>query len=136
MAAEANAWKVMYGRKMNTEYLTLMENVMEQIEDLSRRLSRPIKDLDDVRQAMATLKEIREKEIYIDSCLGPVEVGTAPLDHIGTSECMSSTLNFNLSQESYSLLAKFGIQVAREEAEKVDTFRYSWQKLQTLGVSL
>lgn len=90
MAAEANAWKVMYGRKMNTEYLTLMENVMEQIEDLSRRLSRPIKDLDDVRQAMATLKEIREKEIYIDSCLGPVEVGTDPLDHIGMSECMSS----------------------------------------------
>lgn len=44
--------------------------------------------------------------------------------------------NLNLSQESYSLLAKFGIQVAREEAEKVDTFRYSWQKLQTLGVSL
>jgi dynein heavy chain len=107
MAAEANAWKVLYGRKMNTEYLTLMENIMEQIEDLSRRLSRPIKDLDDVRQAMATLKEIREKEIYIDSCLGPVE-------------------------ETYSLLAKFGIQVAREEADKVDTFRYSWQKLLTL----
>ena len=79
MAAEANAWKVLYGRKMNTEYLTLMENIMEQIEDLSRRLSRPIKDLDDVRQAMATLKEIREKEIYIDSCLGPVEVSMKPL---------------------------------------------------------
>ena len=79
MAAEANAWKVLYGRKMNTEYLTLMDNVMEQIEDLSRRLSRPIKDLDDVRQAMATLKETREKEIYIDSCLGPVEVSMNPL---------------------------------------------------------
>ena len=77
MVAEANAWKVLYGRKMNTEYLTLMENAMEQIEDLSKRLSRPIKDLDDVRQAMATQKEIREKEIYIDSCLGPVEVSTA-----------------------------------------------------------
>ena len=76
MAAEANAWKVLYGRNMNTKYLTLMEQIMEQIEDLSKRLSRPINDLDDVRQAMATLKEIREKEIYIDSCLGPVEVST------------------------------------------------------------
>ena len=74
MAAEANAWKVLYGRNMNTKYLTLMEQVMEQIDDMSRRLSRPIKDLDDIRQAMSTLKEIRENEIYIDSCLGPVEV--------------------------------------------------------------
>lgn len=76
MAAEANAWKVLYGRKMNTKYLSLMEDVTEQIDDLSKRLSRPIKDLDDVRQAMGTLREIREKEIYIDSCLGPVEVNT------------------------------------------------------------
>ena len=74
MAAEANAWKVLYGRNMNTKYLTLMEQIMEQIEDFSKRLSRPIKDLDDVRQAMATQKEIRENEIYIDSCLAPVEV--------------------------------------------------------------
>ena len=74
MAAEANAWKVWYGRKMNTQYLSLMEDAMEQIDDLSKKLSRPVQDLDDVRQAMAALKEIREKEIYIDSCLGPVEV--------------------------------------------------------------
>ena len=74
MAAEANAWKVLYGRNMNTKYLNLMEEIMEQIEDMTKRLSRPIKDLDDIRQGMATLKEMREKEIYIDNCLGPVEV--------------------------------------------------------------
>ena len=33
------------------------------------------------------------------------------------------------------MLSKFGIQVAREEVERVDTFRYSWLKLLTLGVS-
>ena len=47
---------------------------MEQIDDLQKRLSRPIKDLDDVRQAMASLKELRENEIEIDSSLSPVEV--------------------------------------------------------------
>ena len=43
---------------------------------------------------------------------------------------------FNLFvQESYSLLAKYQISVAREEADKVDTFRFAWQKLNTLAVS-
>lgn len=31
------------------------------------------------------------------------------------------------------MLAKFQISVAREEAERVDTFRYSWQKLLALA---
>ena len=75
IAAEAKGWRVTYGRHMNTKYLTLMEKIMEQIEDLQKRLSRPIKDLDDVRQAMASLKELRENEIEIDSAINPVEVG-------------------------------------------------------------
>ena len=74
MVAEANAWKVLYGRNMNKKYLTLMEQIMEQVDDMSKRLSRPIKDLDDVRQAMAAQREVREKEIFIDTSLGPVEV--------------------------------------------------------------
>ena len=74
MRAEAKAWKVLYGRSMNTNYLSLMEKIMEIIEDLSKRLSRPINDLDDVRQAMATLKELRDNEIFIDSSLDPIEV--------------------------------------------------------------
>ena len=74
ITAEAKSWRVTYGRHMNTKYLTLMDRIMEHIEDLHKRLSRPIKDLDDVRQAMATLKELRENEIEMDSALGPVEV--------------------------------------------------------------
>ena len=74
MAAETKAWKVLYGRSMNTKYQGLMDEVLEQIDDLTKRLSRPIKDLDDVRQSMAALKDLRENEIHIDSSLGPVEV--------------------------------------------------------------
>ena len=33
------------------------------------------------------------------------------------------------------MLAKYQISVAKEEAEKVDTFRFAWQKLNTLAVS-
>ena len=40
----------------------------------------------------------------------------------------------SLSQESYALLAKFQVHVAKEEVEKVDTFRYAWEKLLALSV--
>ena len=59
---------------MNKKYSTLLDSILEQIEDLSKRLSRPIKDLDDIRVAMGALKEIRENEIYIDMSLAPIEV--------------------------------------------------------------
>ena len=74
MIAEAKDWKLLYGRNMNSTYSQLMEKIMDQIDDLSKRLSRKIKDLDDVRQAMAALKELRENEIFIDFSLGPIEV--------------------------------------------------------------
>ena len=74
MSAEAKSWKVAYGRNMNTRYLTLMEQIMEQIDDMQKKLQRPVKDLDDVRTAMSTLKDIRENEIHIDNSLSPVEV--------------------------------------------------------------
>ena len=51
-----------------------MDKILEQIEDLSKRLSRPIKDLDDIRIAMGALKELRENEIFIDMSLNPIEV--------------------------------------------------------------
>ena len=37
-------------------------------------------------------------------------------------------------QESYALLHKFKIHVAREEMERVDTLRYAWEKLSALAV--
>lgn len=40
-----------------------MEEIFTFIENLSKRLARPIKDLDDVRGSMAALSEIREAEI-------------------------------------------------------------------------
>ena len=51
-----------------------MEGIFTFLEDITKRLSRPIKDLDDIRHAMAALKEIRDKEIMIDMSIGPIEV--------------------------------------------------------------
>ena len=43
-------------------------------------------------------------------------------------------MSWSWLQESYSLLHKFKIHVAREEMERVDTLRYAWEKLSTLAV--
>ena len=72
--AEAKLWKVAFGRLMNSHHSTLLVEILDQIDDIHNRLSRPIKDLDNVRTAMGALKEIRENEIRIDMLLGPVEV--------------------------------------------------------------
>ena len=76
-----------------------MESTFTFIDDIGKRLSRPIKDLDDIRIAMAALKEIREKEIKTDMSIGPIE-------------------------ESYAMLQKHDLPVPREEMERVDTLRY------------
>ena len=75
MCAETKAWRVAYGKLCNTKYLSEMEMIFASVEDWNKRLNRPIKDLDDIRLAMGTLKEIREKEISIDMMIGPIEVG-------------------------------------------------------------
>lgn len=131
MRAEAKAWKVQFGRNMNAKYLALMDKIMELVEDYSKRLSRPIQDLDDVRLAMATLKEIRENEIFIDSSLDPIEVTNKLTRHY----VMNLVVIILFSQESYGLMMKYQITVAKEETENVDTMRFAWEKLNSLAVS-
>lgn len=51
-----------------------MENIFTLVEEFNKKLNRQIKDLDDIRIAMAALKEIREQQISIDFQVGPIEV--------------------------------------------------------------
>uniref|UniRef100_A0A8D0GPG5 Dynein axonemal heavy chain 5 n=1 Tax=Sphenodon punctatus TaxID=8508 RepID=A0A8D0GPG5_SPHPU len=104
LTGEIKAWMVELGRRCNKKYRTEMENIFTFVEEIGKKLNRPIKDLDDIRIAMAALKEIREQQISIDFQVGPTE-------------------------ESYAMLNKYEILVAKEEMEKVDTLRYTWEKL-------
>lgn len=74
LCTEAKSWRICYGRTMRTKYQTVMEEVFKSIDDWTKRLSRPLNDLDDIRSVMATLKEIRENEIQTDMQLDPIEV--------------------------------------------------------------
>lgn len=51
-----------------------MEQIFAFVDEAGKKLNRQIKDLDDIRIAMAALKEIREKHISIDFQVAPIEV--------------------------------------------------------------
>ncbi|XP_047906156.2 dynein axonemal heavy chain 5 isoform X2 [Anser cygnoides] len=104
LRAETKAWMTLLGYHCNKKYRTEMETIFTFIEETDKKLNRRIEDLDDIRTAMSALKEIRELQISIDSKVGPIE-------------------------ESYAMLNKYDLLVAKEESEKVDTLHYTWEKL-------
>lgn len=104
LEVEAQSWKMTVGRTLNYKYRDILDDIVNFTSDYTRRLAHPIKDLDDVRFAMAALADLREHEIRIDMSLSPIE-------------------------EAYSMLNKFGVQYNKEESEKVDALRYSVEKL-------
>ncbi|XP_023932850.1 dynein heavy chain 8, axonemal [Lingula anatina] len=104
LSVERKSWEMMYARQLNIKYKEKMEEIGEFVEQYMLRLSRPIKDLEDVRHSMEGLEDIRQNQIRIDMTLGPIE-------------------------EAYAMLAKYNISVTNEETNKVDTLRYSFMKL-------
>ena len=101
---EINNWRLAYGKAMNEKAAQDMSELMEKIEDLQKRLSRPCKDLDDIRAHMAALNQIKENEIQIDRTITPIE-------------------------ETYAMLNKYEITFNDGNAEKVDTLSYSWKNV-------
>ena len=73
LVTEIKNWKVAYGRNLNTKCASQMDEILEFFDSMEKRLSRPIKDLDDVRAQMAGLQEIRESEIRIEMTITPIE---------------------------------------------------------------
>ncbi|XP_004624242.1 dynein heavy chain 8, axonemal [Octodon degus] len=111
LSIEAKAWKMLLCRYLNEEYKKKMSDMIAFINEYLKKLSRPIRDLEDVRFAMEALSCIRDNEIQMDMTLGPIE-------------------------EAYSILNRFEIEVTKEESEAVDTLRYSFNKLQSKAVSV
>ncbi|XP_032037004.1 dynein heavy chain 5, axonemal-like [Aythya fuligula] len=100
-----------FGLALNKKSATDMDEIYSFIENLSKRLSRPIQDLDDVRGAMEALKEIRENEIRIDMTVGPIE-------------------------ESYSVLHKYNLLFQDGNTERVDGLAYAWKNLNTQALQV
>ena len=74
LKVETKAWCQAYGKVCNAKYKAEMDETFDFIEDMNKKLSHVINDLDDIRHVMSALKVIRENEIKIDMGLGPIEV--------------------------------------------------------------
>ena len=101
---ETRNWKWSYGKALNEVGSTKMQEIFDFIENLTKKLSRPIKDLDDIRTAMAALMEMREKFISIEMTIAPIE-------------------------EAYLILNRFELVFNDGNAERVDSLTYAWKKL-------
>jgi dynein heavy chain, axonemal len=108
LTSEIHLWKTCYGEACNKKYKKEINEISVFIEESFKKLQREIKDLDDIRLAMAALKDLRDNEIRIDMTILPIE-------------------------ECYAMLQKHEIEVPREEIERCDTLRYNWQKLLQLS---
>uniref|UniRef100_H3AFE6 Dynein axonemal heavy chain 5 n=1 Tax=Latimeria chalumnae TaxID=7897 RepID=H3AFE6_LATCH len=106
LVQECRTWKRAFGSALNKKAAMDMDEIYSFIDNLNKRLSRPIVDLEDVRSAMEALKEIRDMEIKIDTTIGPVE-------------------------ESYALLNKYELHFQDGNAERVDGLAYAWKTLNT-----
>ncbi|KAK3724620.1 hypothetical protein RRG08_041104 [Elysia crispata] len=104
LITETRRWKMAYAKALNEKCGQEMDSVTEFVDNLMKRLSRPIKDLDDVRGHMASLAEIRENEIRVDMTITPIE-------------------------ETYAMLNKYNIFFNDGNAERVDSLSYGWKKL-------
>lgn len=71
---------------MRKKYKREMDYVYAIMNDLERKLERPIRDLDDVRSVMETLKKIREQEVDMELKIDPVEVRGGLKCHSDTQE--------------------------------------------------
>ena len=101
---EAKSWKMAYSKALNERCAHDMDEMLDFIEQQMKKLSRPVKDLDDIRSHMSALAEIRAAEIRIDMTIGPIE-------------------------ESYAMLNRYNIFFNDGNAERVDSLSYGWSKL-------
>lgn len=63
LTQECQIWKRAFGAALNRRASADMKHVFSFVDSMMKRLQRPITDLEDVRGAMAALREVRVRDI-------------------------------------------------------------------------
>ncbi|XP_046689316.1 LOW QUALITY PROTEIN: dynein axonemal heavy chain 5-like [Homalodisca vitripennis] len=104
LLTEVKACTYRIGSLLKKKYHREMDYVYAVMSEMERKLDRQIRDLDDVRLVMDTLKKIREQEVDMELRIEPIE-------------------------EAFNVITRYELPVDREDLELVDNLRYSWQRL-------
>ncbi|XP_011504753.1 PREDICTED: dynein heavy chain 5, axonemal [Ceratosolen solmsi marchali] len=94
------------GQAIKKKYKREMEYVYAVMNEMDRKLDRQMRDLDDVRLIMDTLRKIREQEVDMELKIDPIE-------------------------EAFNIISRYEVPVDRECIEQVDNLRYTWQQLKS-----
>lgn len=71
-----------YGQALKNTQMKEMERVFALLTELSRRLERPLKDLDDIKGAIDILRKTRDLELDMDDAIDPIEVLALAVEQI------------------------------------------------------
>ncbi|GAB1610879.1 dynein axonemal heavy chain 5 [Argonauta hians] len=111
LTAEVKAWEYGYAKALNEISAAKMNEVFSYFERIMKSMLHPVKDLDDVRALMHSIKEAKESEVSIELDFVPIE-------------------------EAYALLNKYGITFNDGNAEKLDSFAYLFSKVKAQSLEV
>ncbi|KAM6900105.1 dynein axonemal heavy chain 5 [Xenentodon cancila] len=107
LTEECCLWKRAFSAALNHRGSANMNNILLFVNEKTKTLQHPITDLEDVRQAMAAIREVREAEFSIDNTISQLE-------------------------DSLALLQKNELLSNDGNAECLDGLSYAWKILQAL----
>ena len=108
---EIQQWINIYCSSLYTKYVNETKYLISQIEDMDKKLDRPIKDLDDIRIIMETQKKIRDIDIDMD-------------------------IKIKLVETAFALIEKYDLPVTSEHKKEVETSFLLWMALQTKAMDV
>jgi dynein heavy chain len=108
LKAEAAAWKTAFAKNLHSQALEDLRAMHDYMRDTTLKLSKPMEDLEDVREVMDLQRELRDREAMIDTLMTPIE-------------------------EIYALLTRYEVRVPREETDLLADLRPNWKKVHKLS---
>ena len=103
---EIQQWNNMIVKAIYTRFRNEMERIIGVQQELSKKLSRPIENLEDIRVIMETQRTMREIEIDFE-------------------------IDMEIVENAFTLIAKFGYQPTKEDTDLLAIMKDTWQQLRS-----
>lgn len=116
----------MLGQLLSAQYKKQLDEMVDFITEMEIILSKPINDLDDVRQAMNCLEKIRDNFItYAANVIAKYNI----LIFYTKNFYSSMDMNLSLIIDTYALFAQYNIFIPQDDYDKVDSLQLAFNKM-------